>query len=62
MFSFMTHQAEDLLRNEVELMELLGSGRVRPHIGATFPLDQAADALRYVSEGRAIGKVVLDIR
>ncbi|MDX6287148.1 MAG: NADPH:quinone reductase [Frankiales bacterium] len=62
MLSFMTHQTEELLRNEVELMELLGSGRVRPHIGATFPLDEAADALRYVAEGRAIGKVVLAVR
>ncbi|MDQ1701141.1 MAG: NADPH:quinone reductase [Frankiaceae bacterium] len=61
MFSFMTHQAEDLLRNEVELMELLGSGRVRPHIGATFPLDEVGAALRHVADGRAIGKVVLDV-
>ena len=35
--------------------------RAPPHIGATFPLDEAAAALRYVADGRAIGKVVLDV-
>ena len=29
--------------------------------GATFTLDEAAAALRYVADGRAIGKVVLTI-
>ena len=35
--------------------------RVIPHIGATFTLDEVAAALRYVADGRAIGKVVLDV-
>ena len=59
---FATHEPEALHRNEAELRELLASGRVRPHIGATFPLAEAAAALRYVADGRAIGKVVLDAR
>ncbi|HEX4018727.1 MAG TPA: NADPH:quinone oxidoreductase family protein [Frankiaceae bacterium] len=58
---FATHRAEELERNEAELLELLGSGRVSPHIGARFSLDEAAAALRYVADGRAIGKVLLDI-
>ena len=36
-------------------------GRVVPHIGAPFSLDDAAAALRYVADGQAIGKVVIDI-
>jgi NADPH2:quinone reductase len=32
-----------------------------PHIGATFDLDGAAAALRHVADGKAIGKVVLDV-
>ncbi len=38
--------------------------RVRrcPTSGATFELDETAAALRYVADGKAIGKVVLDIR
>jgi len=59
--SFATHRPDDLLRNERELMELLASGRVTPYVGATFPLDEVAAALRFVADGRAIGKVVLDI-
>ena len=44
-----------------ELLELLATGRVVPHIGAAFALDDAAAALRYVADGRAIGKVVVDV-
>ena len=59
---FASHEPEALHRNEAELRELLASGRVRPHIGATFRLDEAAAALRFVADGRAIGKVVIDAR
>jgi len=58
---FATHHADELVRNESQLMELLASGRVVPHVGATFALDDAAAALRYVADGKAIGKVVLQI-
>ena len=44
-----------------ELLELLAARRVVPHIGAAFALDEAAAALRYVADGRAIGKVVIDV-
>ena len=40
---------------------LLAAGRAFPHIGARFPLDDTPAALRYVADGRAIGKVVLDV-
>ena len=52
---------DEFARNEDELIDLLASGRVVPHIGATFGLDEAAAALRYVADGRAIGKVVIDV-
>ena len=58
---FATHEPEALQRNEAELRELLGSGRVRPHIGATFVLDDTVAALRCVADGRAVGKVVIDV-
>jgi NADPH:quinone reductase-like Zn-dependent oxidoreductase len=48
-------------RAERELLDLLGSGRVQPHIGASFALDDVAAALQYVADGKAIGKVILDI-
>ena len=58
---FATREPDDLRRNDAELMELLASGRVTPHIGASFELDDTAAALRYVADGRAIGKVVVEI-
>lgn len=58
---FATHHAQEMARNERELLELLAAGRATPHIGAAFSLDEAAAALRYVADGRAIGKVLLDI-
>ena len=61
MRDFGTHQRDELERNEAELMELLASGRVAPHIGASFPLAEAASALRYVADGHAVGKIVLEV-
>lgn len=58
---FATHAPDDLARDEAELMALLATGRAFPHIGARFALSDAAAALRYVKDGRSIGKVVLDI-
>jgi NADPH2:quinone reductase len=59
---FATHAPDELRRNEQELLELLAAQRARPHIGATFGLTEAAAALRHVADGKAIGKVVLDVR
>jgi NADPH2:quinone reductase len=59
--SFATRLPDELHRNEEELLGLLASGRATPYIGARFPLDEAAAALRFVADGKAIGKVVLEI-
>jgi NADPH:quinone reductase len=58
---FVAHAADDAERDERELMALLAEGRATPHIGAAFGLDATAAALRYVADGKAIGKVVLDV-
>lgn len=58
---FVAHEPDEFARNERELDALLAAGRVVPHIGAAFPLDEAAAALRFVADGRAIGKVVVDV-
>jgi NADPH2:quinone reductase len=58
---FATHSSADLDRNEQELLDLLAAGRAFPHIGARFAHTDTAAALRYVADGHAIGKVVLDI-
>ncbi|KPJ77840.1 MAG: NADPH:quinone reductase [Deltaproteobacteria bacterium SG8_13] len=41
------------------LKELVETGKVTPVIDRTFPLSEVADAIRYLAEGRARGKVVI---
>jgi NADPH2:quinone reductase len=59
---FVTHATEDFEAGEAELASLLAQGRATPYVGATFALDDVADALRLVADGNAVGKVVLDVR
>jgi putative PIG3 family NAD(P)H quinone oxidoreductase len=44
---------------EAEVWPLIESGRVRPRVDATFPLEGAADAHRRMEERRHVGKIVL---
>ena len=46
---------------EEALEEMIQRGAVAPVIGATFPLDRAADALRSLENREATGKIVLTI-
>jgi NADPH2:quinone reductase len=62
MASFMTHHAGLMQTYNAELLELFAARKVVPHIGASFPLDETAAALRYVADGKAVGKVVIDVR
>jgi NADPH2:quinone reductase len=62
MLSFVTHATAEFERNEAELIELLSEGRAVPYIGKRFALEDVVDALRFVADGQAIGKVVLDVR
>src|SRR6202453_1221526 len=43
------------------IVSLLRSGAIKPIVAQTFPLTEAADALRYLVEGRPFGRVVLTI-
>jgi len=61
MLGFASHSSDELERNEAELLELMAAHRAFPHIGARFALDDAAAALRYVADGRAIGKIVVEV-
>lgn len=42
-----------------ELKRLIGVGRLRPHIDRSYPLSQIVDALRWVDDGHARGKVIV---
>lgn len=43
------------------LKELIAAGAVAPRIDRRYPLAEAADALRYLDDGRAQGKVVITV-
>lgn len=60
-FQFHDVPPDEFERNEAELREHLVSGRVRPHIGAVYAFEETARALCHVADGRAIGKVVIDL-
>ncbi len=55
----MRHRPEVVQEAIREIVQLWESGAVRPLVGATFPLDEVADAHRLVEERRSVGKVVL---
>jgi NADPH:quinone reductase len=44
-----------------EIMRLVEQGFVAPIVGARFPMERAADALKLIDERGATGKVVLDL-
>ncbi|MDX1884278.1 NADPH:quinone oxidoreductase family protein [Mycolicibacterium sp. 120270] len=60
-FQFQDVPPDEFARNETELRELLITGRVAPHIGAVYPLAETSSALRLVADGKAVGKVLIDI-
>jgi NADPH2:quinone reductase len=43
------------------IVSLLQSGAIKPIVAKTFPLAEAAEALRYLVEGRPLGRVVLTV-
>ena len=52
-----------LLRSEMdEIFRLYTAGKIRPVIGKTFSLAQAAEAHQYIHDRKNIGKVILTIK
>ena len=45
----------------VAITELCTAGKIRPVIDRTYPFNEIPEAMRYVSEGRAKGKVVITL-
>lgn len=61
-FQFQDIPAAEFDRDEAQLRALLATGAVRPHIGAEYALAETAGALRHVADGRAIGKVLVQVQ
>ncbi len=59
--AFTTRDPEATAQNFREILDYYTAGKIDPLIGQTFPLTDYADALRCLSERRAIGKVVIEL-
>ncbi len=58
---FRWHRPDLVQRSMAELGEFYGQGHLHPIISHRLPLDQGVEALRLLTERRAIGKVVVDV-
>jgi NADPH:quinone reductase-like Zn-dependent oxidoreductase len=43
------------------LTELIEAGKIAPIIDRTYPLSEAPEAIRYLQEGKARGKIVITV-
>jgi NADPH:quinone reductase len=57
--SFTEHEPQRSAQNLQELMRWLSQGILKPHISATYPLEQASDALYDMLNRKVLGKAVL---
>ena len=55
------HSPGDSLKNMAELAAMVESGRLKPRITESYPLDQFVSAFAAITERRAKGKIVLTI-
>lgn len=53
--------ADEMVRNDTELMAMLQEGKVAPYIGARFAFADVRAAVQHVADGKAVGKVLLDV-
>jgi NADPH2:quinone reductase len=53
---------DEAAANFREILDLYREGRIKPMIGAEYPLEDYAAALRCLMERQAIGKVVVNVR
>ncbi|MEM8776654.1 MAG: NADPH:quinone oxidoreductase family protein [Pseudomonadota bacterium] len=58
---YLTFRPEVVTDSLATLLEWYMSGKIRPHIGATFPLAQAQDGLDLLANRKSTGKVVIRI-
>jgi NADPH:quinone reductase-like Zn-dependent oxidoreductase len=58
---FITYIAQFNKQDMTFLADLMQSGKITPVIDRTYKLNQTADALRYLEQGHARGKVVINL-
>lgn len=58
--SFTRKQPKDNAANMMELMQWYSIGKITPHIGRKFKLENATAALQHILDRKAVGKIVLN--
>jgi NADPH:quinone reductase-like Zn-dependent oxidoreductase len=58
---FVTYIASFNQKDMMTLADLMQSGKIKPVIDRTYKLSETADALRYLEQGHARGKVVITV-
>ena len=48
-------------QNLAEMFAMYQDGKIKPHVSKTFPLDQGGDAIQYLMDRKAMGKVVVTV-
>jgi NADPH2:quinone reductase len=59
--SFAANRGDLRQRDQAELLTLLATGRLRPRVTASFPLDRVAEALQMIADRRVSGKAVVRV-
>lgn len=58
------HVAREPERNQQNLMEMFAmyqDGKIKPHVSETFPLARGGEAIQYLIDRKALGKVVVTV-
>ena len=48
-------------QNLAEMFAFYQEGKIKPHVSATFPLEKGGDAIQYLMDRKALGKVVVTV-
>ncbi|OBJ75953.1 hypothetical protein A9W97_08475 [Mycobacterium gordonae] len=59
--TFADDYPDDCARDIAELSQMFADGKIRPYIGARFPLAETPAALRFVADRKVLGKVIIDL-
>ncbi|WP_310777128.1 NADPH:quinone oxidoreductase family protein [Mycobacterium sp. Z3061] len=59
--TFAADYPDECARDIAELSQMFADGKIRPYIGARFPLAETAAALRFVADRKVLGKVIIDV-
>lgn len=59
--TFADDYPDECARDIAELSQMFADGKIRPYIGARFPLAETAAALRFVADRKVLGKVIIDL-